>query len=219
MLKDFIKKNPERKVFAEHEVKGLLEKMGLSVPKGIFVSGGEQFPEAHSLSYPLVAKVSSRTIQSKSDVGGVRTGIRDENELRIAFDELSSIGSADGVLVEETVSQGIEVIVGGVVDRQFGPVVMFGLGGLFVELFSDVAFALAPMTGKDALTLMKQVKGFKVLGGYRGRPPVDLHGLSNVIVAVSEIMGTGLIQEIDLNPVSVNRQGAVVLDAKLSLPA
>ncbi len=104
---------------------------------------------------------------------------------------------------------------GGVVDDQFGPVVMFGLGGLFVELFRDVAFALAPVKHEDAFWLVRQVKGYKLLEGYRGRPPVDIDILLEMVVKVSEMIATGLIKEIDLNPVSLYPEGAMVLDAKI----
>ncbi len=110
---------------------------------------------------------------------------------------------------------GIEVILGGVVDEQFGPVVMFGLGGFFVELFKDVAFALAPIEKEDALWLVNQIKGYRLLEGYRGQPPVDINTLLEIVVKVSGIIVTGLIKEIDLNPVSLYPQGAMVLDAKI----
>jgi len=112
---------------------------------------------------------------------------------------------------------GLEVILGGIVDEQFGPVVMFGLGGIFVEVFRDVAFALAPTEREEAIRLIKQVKGYKLLEGYRGREPVDIDILLKMIVDVSKLMATGLIKEIDLNPVVLYHRGAMVLDAKLSV--
>ena len=125
------------------------------------------------------------------------------------------IRDAEGVLIEEMAKPGLEVIVGGVIDRQFGPVVMFGLGGIFVELFKDVAFALAPIKREDASWLVKQVKGYRLLEGYRGMPLVNINTLLGIIVKVSELIATGLIQEIDLNPVSIYPEGAIVLDAKV----
>jgi acyl-CoA synthetase (NDP forming) len=94
---------------------------------------------------------------------------------------------------------------------------MFGLGGIFVELFKDVSFGLAPLSMGDALKLVREVKGYRLLEGFRGRPPADIDALSAVIVKVSELMATGLIEEMDLNPVAVYSQGAMVLDAKMSV--
>jgi len=223
-LEDLIEKNKDRKVFLEHEVKGLLKGMGVTVPRGVFLGIDEIAAGPHTalsslrtLSYPLVAKVSSAKITSKTDVHGVRAGMNNETELARAIQELALIEHAEGVLVEEMAPQGVEVIVGGIIDRQFGPVMMFGLGGIFVELFKDVSFGLAPLSEKDALRLIGEVKGHRLLEGFRGRPPVDIDALSAVIVKASELTATGLIEEIDLNPVAVYAKGAMVLDAKISV--
>lgn len=216
-LKEFIEKNPGKTTFLEHEVKGLLKEMGFSVPKGIFVDKdmARHIPAIINIPYPLVAKVSSSKIVSKSEVNGVQIGLKNEDELKNAVLELLQIKDAEGVIIEEMAAPGVEVIIGGVIDEQFGPVVMFGLGGFFVELFRDVAFALAPMENKAAHWLIKQIKGYRLLEGYRGMPPVDIYILLKIIVKVSEIIATGLIKEIDLNPVSLYPEGAMVLDAKM----
>lgn len=221
MLKEFIEKDRDRKTFLEHEVKGLFKNMGFSVPDGIFIPKDTELSifnlQLSALSYPLVAKVSSSKIISKSDVKGIRLGIKNEDELNNAVSELMHIEHAEGVLVEEMAPQGLEVVVGGVIDRQFGPIVMFGLGGVFVELFKDVAFGLAPLKKDDALWLIRQIKGYKLLEGYRGNPPVDFDALINIIVSVSEMMATNLIKEIDLNPVALYPKGAMILDAKMEI--
>lgn len=218
-IKDFIEKNKGKLVFLEHEVKGLLKEMGFSVPKGLFVNEEmiDRISEIADISYPLVAKVCSSRIVSKSEVNGIRMALRNEDELRKAVSELLQIADAEGVLIEEMAPPGLEVIIGGAIDEQFGPIVMFGLGGIFVELFKDVAFALAPMKTEDARWLIKQVKGYRLLEGYRGKPPADMHTLLKMIVTVSEIIAAGMIKEIDLNPVSLYREGAMVLDAKMSV--
>ena len=219
-LKDFFLKNKGKNVFVEYEVKGLLKNMGLPVPKGIFIPKDvdpSAFIQPLAVSYPLAVKVSSAKITSKSDVKGVRLGINNEDELNKAVSELMMIDNAEGVLVEEMASKGLEVIVGGVVDRQFGPIVMFGLGGVFVELFKDVAFGLAPLDRDNAFWLIKQVKGYKLLEGYRGSPSVDIDALADIIIAVSEITATNMIKEIDLNPVALYPQGAMILDAKMEM--
>jgi len=221
ILRDFIAKNRGRMTLVEHEVKGLLKEMGLSVPDGVFIAKGKPLSafslQVSALSYPLVAKVSSSKITSKSDVNGVKLGIRDEGELRDVVSGLMEIEDAEGVLVEEMAPDGIEVIVGGLIDEQFGPIVMFGLGGMFVEIFRDVAFGLAPLTSDGALRLIRQIKGYRLLEGYRGRKPADIDALIDIIVTVSGLMATGLIGEIDLNPVALFPEGAMVLDAKMTV--
>ncbi len=218
-LRSFLEGERGRTVFLEHEAKGLLRDAGLSVPRGIVLlrdDGPDSLlSKTRDLSYPLVAKVSSSRIASKTDVYGVVTGIRDMKELGDAVGRLAGIDGAEGVLVEEMAPPGIEVIVGGIIDPQFGPVVMFGLGGVFVELFRDVAFGLAPLSGQDAMGLIERVRGARLLKGYRGKPPADLSSLSHVIQTVSDLMATGLLQEIDLNPVALYQDGASILDAKM----
>jgi len=214
MLKDLLEKYRDKTTSLEHEVKGFLREIGLQTPEGIFIKEGDRIPLL-KLAYPLVAKVSSSRIISKTEVNGVRIGIKDENELTIAIAELMQIKDAEGVLVEEMAPRGVEVIVGGIIDEQFGPIVMFGLGGVFVELFKDVAFALAPLDKDKALWLIQQIKGYRLLEGYRGRPPVDINSLLNIIITVSEIIATNMIKEIDLNPLSLYQQGAMILDAKM----
>lgn len=221
MIRAFFEKNKGKRTFLEHEVKGLLKNIGLSVPRGVFIPKETPLSALGSrlsaLSYPMAAKVSSSKITSKTDAKGIRLGIKNEDELKNAVNELSGIENAEGVLVEEMAPEGLEVIVGGIIDKQFGPVVMFGLGGVFVELYKDVAFALAPMKEKDALWLIQQIKGYKLIEGYRGKPAVDKDALMKVILAVSEIMAAGNVEEIDLNPIALYPQGAIILDAKMSV--
>jgi len=203
------------KALPEHAVKGFLREAGLPVPRGLFVPPGAPPPDLSRFSFPLAAKVSSSRITSKSDVGGVRLGLADSEAASSAIADLMAIEQAEGVIVEEEAPPGIEVIVGGIIDAQFGPVVMFGLGGVFVELYHDVTFAPAPMTRSDAFRLMERVRGYRLLAGYRGRPPCDRETLADILVTVSELMATGLLEEIDLNPVALYPRGAMVLDAKM----
>lgn len=206
---------PEREVFFEHEVKEHLRLLGIAVPNGLFVPRGEDIRSAAGLSFPLAVKVVSSRITSKSDVGGVRLGIGDENELRKTVIELSRIEHVEGVLVEEMARPGFEVIVSGVMDETFGPIVMFGTGGFFVELFRDVSFALAPVDREQAMWLMSETRGDKILKGFRGKPPLDVNTLADIIVKVSELIATGRVRTIELNPVVLYPSGALVLDAKM----
>lgn len=215
--RDFLEKNKGRSSLLEHEVKRLLRNIGLAVPAGVFVEKGADIPSPGKLPYPVVAKVSSVKITSKSDVHGVRVDIKNADELKRTLAELERIDGAEGVLIEEMAPQGIDVIVGGIIDAQFGPLVMFGLGGVAVELFKDVTFGLAPATAKDAMNMITRVKGHALLEGFRGQPPADINALVHIIVTVSELMAAGPIKELDLNPVALYAHGAMILDAKLSL--
>ena len=215
-VREFLQSRGDLEALLEHEVKGLLSALGIAAPRGIFVPCGESAPVPVGLSFPLAAKVESSRISSKSDVGGVMLGIADDDELRRAVSALSGLEHAEGVLVEEMAPPGFEVIVGGAIDTSFGPVVMFGLGGLFVELFRDISFALAPVDRDQALWLMGEIRGAKALRGFRGRPPLDMDAMADIIVTVSEVIATGLFRTIDLNPVSLYPKGATVLDAKMS---
>lgn len=214
-LAAFLAVHEEDQSFLEHEVKGLLRDAGLPVPAGRFIPAGASLPSPLGLRSPFVAKVASHRIGSKSDVSGVRLGIATVAELEQARTELSQIDRAEGILVEEMAPPGLEVIVGGTIDPQFGPVVMFGLGGLFVELFRDVAFALAPLSPTDALRLTDRTRGSRLLHGFRGRAPVDRTELARTIVTVADLIASGLVAEIDLNPVVLYPDGALVLDGKI----
>lgn len=214
-LHQFLAAHEGESSFLEHEVKGLLRGLGVPVPAGVFLPVGGALPDPASLSFPLVAKVAGRKIAGKSDIGGVRLAIADSLELERVVAELSSIAGAEGVLVEEQAPPGVEVIVGGTIDPQFGAVVMFGLGGVFVELFRDIAFALAPLNLEEARGLIARTKGSRLLMGYRSKPPVDMAALISVIVSVSELIGSGLLEEIDLNPLVLYSNGALALDAKM----
>ncbi len=206
----------------EHEAKHLLSGLGLSVPEGVFIEKPQRkllretvLLKTGRLGLPLAAKTVAPGIRSKSEAGGIRLRIETKSELLEAVSGLMEMEGARGVLVERMVEGGTEAIVGGLIDAQFGPVVMFGLGGIFTEVFRDVSFALAPTGPVEALRLVLRIKGQSVLQGMRGRPPVDLKALTAAIVTVSRLMATGLIKEIDLNPLSLFPQGAFVLDAKI----
>ncbi len=206
----------------EHEAKRLLSGLGLSVPEGVFIerpkaglSKEDLFLKTGRLGFPLAVKTVSPAIRSKSEAGGVRLRIGTKQEAFEAVRDLMELEEACGVLVERMVEGGTEAIVGGLIDGQFGPVVMFGLGGIFTEVFRDVSFALAPASANEARKLVWRIKGASVLQGVRGSPPADINALAAAIVTVSRLMATGLIKEMDLNPLSLFPKGAFVLDAKV----
>jgi len=214
-LRHFLEKHAGARVLPEQALKEFLRDAGLPAPRSLYLPVGAPFPDVSRLSYPLVAKVFSAKISSKTDVGGIRFGLKDAAAAAAACSDLMKIKDVEGVIIEEQATPGTEVIVGGIVDPQFGPVVMFGLGGIFVELFQDVAFALAPLTRDEAFQLMEQLKGYRLLTGYRGAAPCDREALADILVTVSELMATSLLEEIDLNPVALYPDGAMILDAKM----
>lgn len=205
----------DKKILLEHELKPFLAGLGLKVPKGIFIKGKKKLViRSISLQFPLVAKAASREIRSKTEAGAMATCIGNIEELNSTVHRLTDVKGAEGVLVEEMIQGGIEAVIGGTIDPQFGPLVMFGLGGFFIELAKDVAFAPAPVDEAGALKLAYRIRAADALKGIRGRQPVSGPALSKAIVTVSEIIATGLLSEITLNPVSLFQDRAVVLDAK-----
>ena len=179
---------------------------------------------ADDIGYPVVLKVISPDIVHKSDAGGVRLNVGRE-EVESAFrDILLSIerkfpgARIDGVLVQEMVGDGVEVIVGMKRDPSFGPVIMFGLGGVFVEVFRDVTFRVAPLTKESAMEMIKKVRAYRILRGYRGARSADIDALADVLVKVSALATENeKILEMDLNPVKVTEKGCVVVDVRIAL--
>ena len=162
----------------------------------------------------MVVKAISRDVRSKTEAGAIVTCIGNLEQLNSAVHRLTDVKGTEGVLVEEMLQGGIEAAIGGIIDPQFGPVAMFGLGGFFIELAKDVAFAPAPVDEAGALKLAYSIKAADALRGIRGKPPVSEAALSKAIVTASQIIATGLFTEITLNPVSLFHDRAVVLDAK-----
>lgn len=204
----------------------LLEDNGIPVARYVTLSGPEDAERAAKLGFPLVLKIDSPDVLHKSDVGGVRVGIRSLEELRRAAREiLDSVKAAVpgariyGLVAQEMLSEGYELFIGGINDRQFGPVVAFGLGGVFVEVLRDVAFDLAPLTPEEARRLIEQPRGARLLHGYRGRPPANLDLLARVVSRFSELIYglDGVFEEADLNPTYAWRDWVKVVDARFKL--
>jgi len=203
------------KLLMEHEAKEILEKYGINTARCIFTqSEDEAVKAAKQLGFPVVMKVAGQKIVHKSDAGGVILNISTEEEVRRAFSRLMAIRDAEGVNVQPMLEKGIEVIVGVAENEQFGSVIMFGLGGIFVELLKDVSFRLLPVTVRDAEEMVREVKGYRLLEGYRGVKG-DVKAVVDLIVKVGEMVEKEGIVEMDLNPVFVYENGCAVADARM----
>jgi len=219
----------KKKPLTELEAKEFLEKYGIPFPRrAVAKTEDEAVQKAHEIGYPVVFKILSPDIIHKTDVGGVKIGIKNDDEARDAFREIMENvkqkmpnARIEGILVEEMVQGGHEVIIGGLQDPTFGPVIMFGgLGGIYVELFKDVTFRLAPIDYDEAEEMIKETKGYKVLMGFRGKEQANIEILKDLIVKTSKIIAENQnILELDLNPVRIFKDKAVVLDAKILVKA
>jgi acetyltransferase len=178
---------------------------------------------AQKQGFPVVLKISSPDILHKSDVGGVRLNLDSTEAVEKAFDELLSTvkrsspqAHVDGILVSKMAPPGLEVIVGMNRDPQFGPAILFGLGGIMVEIFQDVSLRLLPLSRNDALAMIREIKGHKLISGFRGQPPVDEQALADCLLSVAQMAEANPeIMEIDLNPVLAYPDGIVVVDVRI----
>jgi len=205
----------------------LVEAYGLPVARyGLAKTEDDAVELAEKLGYPVVLKVSSPDVSHKTDVGGVILGLEDPSEVRAAFRKIvSSVrerapgARLEGIVVQEMVKGGYEVIIGGLIDPQFGPIVMVGMGGVYAEVYKDVVFELAPLAEEEALEAILRLKGSKILKGYRGRPPADLKALALVLSKTSQLVYElhGKVSELDLNPTFALPDRVVIADARIVL--
>ncbi len=178
---------------------------------------------ADHIGYPVVLKVVSADIVHKTEAGGVVTGLKDEWAVRDGLrDMLRTVrgrcphARIDGAIVARQVRSGPELIIGAVYDATFGPTVMVGLGGVFAEALDDVVFRLPPLSREDGLDMLRELRGSRILNGFRGQQPVDLDGVADVVARVGDLLlAHPEIREIDLNPVAASAQGCVALDARV----
>ena len=210
----------------EDEAKALLKTIGIIVPEHFVAQDKDDaLHAANTMGWPIAMKIVSPDILHKSDVGGVKLNIKNKDELYSAFDAMmeditkkANGAMIKGVLIEAMVKKGTEIIIGGIRDAQFGPAVMFGLGGIFVELLKDVSFGIAPVNMDEAMEMIKQIKGYPLLTGFRGSLPVDIDAIAKTLITISGLLNeVNDISEIDLNPVIAYPQGLVVVDAKILL--
>lgn len=213
----------ERKVLLEAEAKALLSQRGVPTTAcHQATSADEAVRWAERVGYPVALKVSSPKIVHKSDVGGVALGLADAKGVRHAYREVMAkarpIDPGAGVVVQEMVDPGFEAIVGVTSDPHFGRVLLVGTGGVFTELLEDVTFGLVPVGLEHAWRMVRSLRGYPLLAGYRGQGGKDVGALVEVLLAVSHLVqGTPQIVELDLNPVVVQERGAVVVDARIVL--
>jgi acyl-CoA synthetase (NDP forming) len=213
-----------RSVLTEVESKQILHDAGIPVALAeVATSAQEAVSAADRVGYPVVLKILSPDIAHKSDAGGVKVGPASSAEVEAAFDEIMASvkqrqpdARIEGVAVQKMAPQGTEVIVGMSKDPQFGPVMMFGLGGIFVEVLKDVAFRIVPLEARDAAEMVREIKGFPVLEGVRGQDPADIAALEALILKVSEFVEAHPeIDELDLNPVFAYKDGVLAVDARI----
>jgi acyl-CoA synthetase (NDP forming) len=209
------------KILTEHEAKKLLIKYGIPVTReSIANSPDEAFAIASQIGTPVAMKISSPDISHKSDVGGVVLNVS-APEARSTYDRIISqikkvapIAKITGILVQQMAPQGHELIVGLKKDAQFGHALMFGLGGIFVEVYKDVSFRVVPIEKSEALDMISQIRGYPILKGIRGRKPANIEAIAHVLVSVSRMAEKENIIELDINPLMVNETGAIAVDAR-----
>jgi len=203
----------------EPQAKRLLSLAGLEVARFFFAATVEEAIRfAKEIGYPLVGKVVSPKVIHKSDKNGVELGIDSDRKLRETFHRFSKVEGFVGMLVEEMVS-GIELIVGAKNDFQFGPVVLFGIGGIWTEIYRDVVLRMAPFTRKDIDSMVRCLKARPLLEGYRGSSPVNLEELNRLLITFSDLVMSleSEMESIDLNPVICSSERCIVSDARIML--
>jgi len=210
-----------RKTLSEYESKEFLKSYGIPATRESLVHTREECTTAaHAIGYPLVLKACSPQLAHKTEKGLVRLDLRSNQELILAFDDLMSRmeGNEKNILVQELIKGTRELVAGMTRDPQFGPCVMFGLGGIFTEILKDIAFRVAPLEKRDALDMTQEIKAHKILGAVRGMPAADMDLLCDILVKVGEIgLENESIQEIDINPLILSGAKPVAVDALIVL--
>jgi len=205
-----------RKTLLEPEAKTICAEYGVAVNNFMVAKSAEEAAKAaEKIGYPVVLKIVSQDIIHKSDAGGVKVNIKTKEDVKAAYSTIienalkyKSDARITGVLVQEMAPQGTEVIVGAIKDPQFGQTLMFGLGGIFVEILKDVTFKVAPITEAEAAEMIVGVRAYPLLNGYRNTPPSDVKAIVNVLMSISKlVVDHPEIKELDLNPVMAYEKG------------
>jgi acetyltransferase len=206
-----------RRVLDAHIGAEIASAYGVSVPPSGLAETAEEATElADGMGYPVVLKRMAPDVVHKSDVGGVALDLHDARAVRDAYEAI--VGAGERAFVQKMSPEGLEVIVGAQRDRQFGPLVMFGLGGVYVEVLEDVAFRLAPLSGEDAREMVMETAAGKLLGGVRGQARRDIEAVVETIRRIGQLMvDQPEISEVDLNPLIVGDEGAWAVDVRIVL--
>jgi acyl-CoA synthetase (NDP forming) len=219
-------RNEGRTVLTEVEAKQLLSQAGIDVVETRLAASKEEAVSiSRELGFPVALKIASPDIIHKSDAGGVRLGLEDAPAVEKAYDEILQSAQKSypkagisGVAVQKMARPGVEVIIGMSKDEQFGPVLMFGLGGILVEVLKDVSFRLVPLAKRDAAEMVREIKGYPLLEGYRGGEKVKTAYLENLLLKVSAFVEKNPeVKELDLNPIFAYSDGALAVDARVIL--
>jgi acetyl-CoA synthetase (ADP-forming) len=206
------------------EAFSLLQKEGFPVLETMLARDEDEAARiASSLGYPVALKISSPDVVHKTEAGGIRASLKDEAEVKKAFEEITRAFASnspdkklDGALIQKQ-GKGLELIVGVITDRQFGPVIMFGVGGVFVEALNDVAFRLIPLSPADAKEMMEDIQSYKVIANPRGEK-IDINAVRNFLVQVSRLIEKHPeIKEMDLNPIFASADGVTVCDVRIKI--
>ena len=215
-----------RTVLTEIEAKELLGQAGIAVnDTRLAISREEAVSISRKLAFPVALKIASADVTHKSDSGGVRLGLRTARQVARAYDDILTAvkqghpeAVVQGVSVQKMARPGVEVIIGMSKDVQFGPVLMFGLGGILVEVLKDVSFRVVPLNRWDTHEMVREIKGYPLLEGYRGQEPADFSYLEELLLKVSRLVeATPEIKELDINPIFAYSDGAVAVDARVIL--
>jgi acetate---CoA ligase (ADP-forming) subunit beta len=218
-IREILSEAKERGWVMEPQAKGLLHLAGIDVPRFLFTADvAEAIRFADEIKYPVVVKVVSPDIIHKSDASGVVLGIPDDKRLGEVFTEMAKIRGFQGIIVEETL-KGIEMIVGMKMDKQFGPVILLGMGGTAVEIYKDVTLRMAPLREHDTESMMMCLTARQLLEGYRGSEGVNVDELKRMLLAFSNLIMEfeKEVESVDLNPVICNASRCVVADARIML--
>jgi acyl-CoA synthetase (NDP forming) len=219
-------KTVSRTLLNEIESKMLLSEAGIPVIETrLATSKQEAIAISKKVGFPVALKIVSPEITHKSDVGGVKLGLKTSKQVEAAYEEILSAvkqryphAIIEGVSVQKMARPGTEVIIGMTKDTQFGPVLMFGLGGILVEILKDVSFRIVPLEKEDAREMIREIKGYPILEGFRGMEPVEVSILEEILLKISRFVDDHPeIKELDLNPIFAYREGAVAVDARVVL--
>ncbi|MFO7736256.1 MAG: acetate--CoA ligase family protein, partial [bacterium] len=220
---DIIKKTPEQGLhsLSEYDSKQIIASAGVQISRETLAADLDEcirFAEGET-GYPVVLKGASASLAHKTEQDMVKLDIKDRAGLEKAYAEITEAGiELDGVLVQEMVKGKREFVIGLTRDPQFGPVVMFGIGGIFTEVFEDVSFRIAPLSGQNAEEMVTEIKAKKLLGSFRGMPPVDIESLKKALIGIGELaLKYDKIEEIDINPLIISGSTPVAVDALVIL--